>query len=287
MTIACGDSHTSTHGALGAVAFGIGTSQVRDVLASQSLAMSPLKVRRIAVDGGLAPGVFAKDVVLRDHSPARREGRRRPRLRVRRRGHRRHEHRRAADRLQHVDRGRRAGRLREPRRNDVRIPARAAVRPRGARRSTGPSRGGARWPRTRGRTTTTSFEIDGSEIEPRVTWGINPGQSVGVTGRIPAAGADGGVAEALEFMGLTGGDPIRGTRIDVAFVGVLHQLAPVGPARGGAHREGAAGGAPRQGAGGARLPGGARGGRGGGASTKCSARLGSSGAGRGARCAWP
>src|SRR6266478_5826368 len=64
MTIACGDSHTSTHGALGAIAFGIGTSQVRDVLASQCLALEPLKVRRIDVVGRLSPGVFAKDVIL-------------------------------------------------------------------------------------------------------------------------------------------------------------------------------------------------------------------------------
>src|SRR3954462_11118189 len=64
MTLACGDSHTSTHGALGAVAFGIGTSQVRDVLASQCLALDPLKVRRIEVSGQLARGVFAKDVIL-------------------------------------------------------------------------------------------------------------------------------------------------------------------------------------------------------------------------------
>src|SRR5688572_19756880 len=64
MTIACGDSHTSTHGALGAIAFGIGTSQVRDVLASQCLALEPLKVRRIDVQGQLAPGVYAKDVIL-------------------------------------------------------------------------------------------------------------------------------------------------------------------------------------------------------------------------------
>src|SRR6476659_1444350 len=64
MTIACGDSHTSTHGALGAVAFGIGTSQVRDVLASQCLAMDPLRVRRIRVRGRLARGVYAKDVIL-------------------------------------------------------------------------------------------------------------------------------------------------------------------------------------------------------------------------------
>src|SRR5688572_24114822 len=64
MTIACGDSHTSTHGAFGAVAFGIGTSQVRDVLASQCLAMEPMKVRRIRLTGRLAKGVYAKDVVL-------------------------------------------------------------------------------------------------------------------------------------------------------------------------------------------------------------------------------
>src|ERR671917_2380981 len=64
MTIACGDSHTSTHGAFGAIAFGIGTSQVRDVLASQCLAMDPLKIRRVRVDGTLRPGVYAKDVIL-------------------------------------------------------------------------------------------------------------------------------------------------------------------------------------------------------------------------------
>src|SRR5580704_4015516 len=64
MTIACGDSHTSTHGALGAIAFGIGTSQVRDVLASQCLALDALKVRRLDIDGRLKPGVYAKDVIL-------------------------------------------------------------------------------------------------------------------------------------------------------------------------------------------------------------------------------
>src|SRR5437763_12558198 len=64
MTIACGDSHTSTHGALGAIAFGIGTSQVRDVLASQCLALDPLKVQRIEVTGTLGRGVYAKDVIL-------------------------------------------------------------------------------------------------------------------------------------------------------------------------------------------------------------------------------
>jgi 3-isopropylmalate/(R)-2-methylmalate dehydratase large subunit len=64
MTIACGDSHTSTHGAFGAISFGIGTSQVRDVLASQSLALAKLKVRRVEVNGALKPGVYPKDVAL-------------------------------------------------------------------------------------------------------------------------------------------------------------------------------------------------------------------------------
>lgn len=63
-TIACGDSHTATHGAFGAIAFGIGTTQIRDVLATQTMALSKLKVRRINVDGELPPGVYAKDVVL-------------------------------------------------------------------------------------------------------------------------------------------------------------------------------------------------------------------------------
>ena len=64
MTICCGDSHTSTHGAFGCIALGIGTSQVRDVLASQTLVMDPLKVRRINIQGTLALGVTAKDVTL-------------------------------------------------------------------------------------------------------------------------------------------------------------------------------------------------------------------------------
>ncbi|HUI71434.1 MAG TPA: 3-isopropylmalate dehydratase large subunit [Spirochaetia bacterium] len=64
MTVACGDSHTSTHGAFGTLAFGIGTSQIRDVLATQTLAMEPMKVRRVEVNGTLLPGVTPKDVAL-------------------------------------------------------------------------------------------------------------------------------------------------------------------------------------------------------------------------------
>ena len=86
MTIACGDSHTSTHGAFGAIAFGIGTSQVRDVLATQCLAMDPLKVRRIVVTGTLSRGVYAKDVILNIIRPPRRQRRCGLRIRIRRSG---------------------------------------------------------------------------------------------------------------------------------------------------------------------------------------------------------
>ena len=83
MTIACGDSHTSTHGAVGAIAFGIGTTQVRDVLATQCLSMAKPKLRQVRVDGALAEGRLREGRDPRHHQPARREGRRGLRVRVR------------------------------------------------------------------------------------------------------------------------------------------------------------------------------------------------------------
>ena len=65
MTIACGDSHTSTHGAFGSIGFGIGTSQIRDILATQTMAISKPKVRRINVTGQLKKGLYAKDITLK------------------------------------------------------------------------------------------------------------------------------------------------------------------------------------------------------------------------------
>ena len=114
MTIACGDSHTSTHGAFGTLAFGIGTTQVRDVLATQCLAMDALKVRRINVNGKLKPGSHRQGRHPLYHPEARGQGRHRLRLRVRRKRVRRYDHGRAHDRLQHGHRGRRPHRLREP-----------------------------------------------------------------------------------------------------------------------------------------------------------------------------
>ncbi len=138
MTIACGDSHTSTHGAFGAIAMGIGTSQVRDVLASQCLAVEPLKVRRIDVNGRLSAGVYAKDVILTIIRKLGVQGGVGLRVRVRRHDTRRDVDGRADDDLQHVDRGRRARRLRQSGRDDVRVSEGPEVR--AVRRRVGQSR---------------------------------------------------------------------------------------------------------------------------------------------------
>ncbi len=222
MTIACGDSHTSTHGAFGAIAFGIGTSQVRDVLASQCLAIDPLKVRRIAVSGALGPGVYAKDVILEIIA----------RLGVRGGVGYAYEYAGpAVERMtmdermtmcnMSIEGGARIGYV-NPDETCFEYLAGRPFAPGGDALERAQA-----WWRSMASDPDADYddevEIDGNAIEPRVTWGINPGQSVGVSERIPAPGEAGGdadaVGEALAFMGLTAGAPIRGTKVDVAFVG--------------------------------------------------------------------
>jgi 3-isopropylmalate/(R)-2-methylmalate dehydratase large subunit len=223
MTIACGDSHTSTHGAFGAVAFGIGTSQVRDVLATQCLAMEPLKVRRISVSGRLAPGVFAKDVILTIIQ----------RLGVKGGAGYAYEYAgEVVDRMSMDERmticnmsiegAARVGYV-NPDRTTFEYLRDRPFAPRGDAFDEA-----VRWWMSMASDTDARYDdeltMEGAAIEPTVTWGINPGQSVGVTGRIPtpadvAAPEQAGVAEALGFMGFEGGAPIAGTPIDVAFVG--------------------------------------------------------------------
>ena len=222
MTIACGDSHTSTHGAFGAVAFGIGTSQVRDVLASQCLAIDPLKVRRIAVSGALGPGVYAKDVILEIIA----------RLGVRGGVGYAYEYGgTAVERMtmdermtmcnMSIEGGARIGYV-NPDETTFEYLAGRQFAPSGAAFDRARA-----WWRSMASDPDAAYDdevaIDGNAIEPRVTWGINPGQSVGVSERIPVPGAPGAdadaVGEALEFMGLAAGAPIRGTKVDVAFVG--------------------------------------------------------------------
>jgi 3-isopropylmalate/(R)-2-methylmalate dehydratase large subunit len=223
MTIACGDSHTSTHGAFGAVAFGIGTSQVRDVLASQCLAMDALKVRRIRVRGRLSRGVYAKDVIL---GIIRRLGVN---------GGVGYAYEYAGETIERmtmdermticnmsIEGGARAGYVNPDQVTFDYLRGRRFA-PQGDAFETA-----CAWWRQMASDPDAAYddevEIDASSIRPTVTWGINPGQSVYVDEPLPsagdAAGADrAGIGEALDFMGFRAGQRISGTRIDVAFVG--------------------------------------------------------------------
>jgi 3-isopropylmalate/(R)-2-methylmalate dehydratase large subunit len=224
VTIACGDSHTSTHGAFGAVAFGIGTSQVRDVLASQCLAIDPLKVRRIVIDGALGEGVYAKDVILEIIA----------RLGVKGGVGYAYEYAGAVVEQMAMDErmtmcnmsiegGARIGYV-NPDDTTFDYLSGRPFAPEGESFERAKS-----WWRSMASDDGANYDdevvIDGSAIAPRVTWGINPGQSVSVEESIPdptkmMSSKDAAeTSEALEFMGFTAGAPISGTKIDVAFVG--------------------------------------------------------------------
>jgi 3-isopropylmalate/(R)-2-methylmalate dehydratase large subunit len=214
MTIACGDSHTSTHGALGAIAFGIGTSQVRDVLASQCLALDPLKVRRIDVNGTLAPGVYAKDVIL---TIIRRLGVQGGAGYAYEYGGSTLDAMTIDERMticnMSIEGGARAGYVNPDETTFAFLRGRPFA-PSGAAFD----RAVAWWRQLAsdpGAQYDDRVSLDAASIEPTVTWGINPGQSVGIGERI-AASAD---EEALTFMGFERGQKVEGTKIDVAFIG--------------------------------------------------------------------
>ena len=222
MTIACGDSHTSTHGAFGAVAFGIGTSQVRDVLASQCLALEPLKVRRIRVTGQLPSGVFAKDVVLTIIQ----------RLGVR--GGNGYAYEYAGDTIERmtmdermticnmsIEGGARVGYVNPDETTFEYLKGRPFV-------PAGEAFERAKvWWRSIASDPDAVYDdevvIRAEELTPVVTWGVNPEQSIGVNARVPSPGDPGmepqGVSDALSYMQLKPGQPIAGMKIDVAFIG--------------------------------------------------------------------
>jgi 3-isopropylmalate/(R)-2-methylmalate dehydratase large subunit len=223
MTICCGDSHTSTHGAFGAIAFGIGTSQVRDVLATQTLAMDKLKVRRIEVNGKLGPGVYAKDVIL--HIIGK--------LGVN--GGVGYAYEYAGDVVERmtmdermtvcnmsIEGGARCGYI-NPDDTTYRYLEGRPFSPKGAAWQ----RAVADWNGMRsdsGARYDDVVRIEGRDIEPVVTWGITPGQSIGVNGKIPSTedfpeSEQQTVTEAYQYMSLEPGQPIRGTKVDVAFIG--------------------------------------------------------------------
>jgi 3-isopropylmalate/(R)-2-methylmalate dehydratase large subunit len=222
MTIACGDSHTSTHGAFGAVAFGIGTSQVRDVLASQCLAIEALKVRRIRVTGRLPRGVYAKDVALTIIQ----------RLGVS--GGVGYAYEYAGDTIERmtmdermticnmsIEGGARVGYVNPDQTTFDYLEGRPFV-PQGAAFE----RAVAWWKSIASDQDAVyddEVEIKAEELGPVVTWGVNPGQSIAVDGHVPSgheAGADAdAVADALGYMGLAPGQAIEGMKVDVAFIG--------------------------------------------------------------------
>jgi 3-isopropylmalate/(R)-2-methylmalate dehydratase large subunit len=214
MTIACGDSHTSTHGAFGAIAFGIGTSQVRDVLASQCLAMEPLKVRRIDVRGRLGAGVYAKDVIL---TIIRRLGVN---------GGVGFAYEYGGDAVDamsmdermtmcnmSIEGGARVGYVNPDQKTFDYLQARRFA-PHGD-----DFERAVRWWSSMASDADAAYDdrvtLDANEIKPTVTWGINPGESVAVDEPVPSD-AD---PAALAFMGLSRGQRVSGTRIDVAFIG--------------------------------------------------------------------
>jgi 3-isopropylmalate/(R)-2-methylmalate dehydratase large subunit len=222
MTIACGDSHTSTHGAFGAVAFGIGTSQVRDALASQCLAMEPLKVRRITVTGQLPDGVYAKDVILTIIQ----------RLGVS--GGNGYAYEYAGDTIERmsmdermticnmsIEGGARVGYVNPDETTFAYMKGRPFA-------PAGDAFERAKvWWRSMASDPDAVYddeiEIKAETLVPVVTWGVNPGQSIGVVGRVPSEtdpGADRkAVHDALDYMQLAPGQPIAGMKIDVAFIG--------------------------------------------------------------------
>ncbi len=223
-TIACGDSHTSTHGAFGAIAFGIGTTQIRDVLATQTMALGKLKVRRINVTGRLRAGVYAKDVILHIIRVLGVNGGT---------GFAYEYGGEVFDRFTMEERmtvcnmsiegGARAGYVNPDETTFAYLKGRPYA-PKGsawegavARWQGFASDAGCRYDDV--------VNFNGTDIAPTVTWGINPGQAIAIDETIPDPAKTviidekSSIEEALAYMKLSPGAPIKGTKIDVAFIG--------------------------------------------------------------------
>ncbi|RIH84314.1 3-isopropylmalate dehydratase large subunit 1 [Meiothermus luteus] len=223
MTIACGDSHTSTHGAFGAIAFGIGTTQVRDVLATQTMAVSKLKVRRINVDGRLGPGVYAKDVILHIIKTLGVNGGIGYAYEY---GGSVFDNFSMEERMtvcnMSIEGGARIGYVNPDQTTFDYLKGRPYA-PKGAE-----------WDRAVERWKALASDPDAhyddvvsiraEDIAPTVTWGINPGQGCAITDRVPdpahyPESQRAAIEEALAHMKLKPGQPIKGVKIDVAFLG--------------------------------------------------------------------
>jgi 3-isopropylmalate/(R)-2-methylmalate dehydratase large subunit len=223
MTVVCGDSHTSTHGAMGAVAFGIGTSQVRDVLSTQTLAMAKLKVRRIEVNGKLGAGVYAKDVILHiirtlgvnggtgfayEFAGSAIEA-----MSM--------EERMTLCNMS-IEGGARVGYVNPDETTFAYLKGRPF-----APKDADWERAVAYW-KSIASDKDASYDdvvvIAAESIPPSVTWGVNPGHVVAIDEPVPSvesvpAHDRPGIADALKYMQLEGGQPIKGQKVDVTFIG--------------------------------------------------------------------
>ncbi len=223
LTIACGDSHTSTHGALGAIAFGIGTSQVRDVLATQTLSLARPKVRRIEVSGRLEAGVYAKDVILGIIASLGVNGGLGFAYEY---GGQAIQAMSMEERLtvcnMSIEGGARVGYINPDEKTFAFLQGRPyAPRDGQWEKAVRFWRGMASDPEA---SYDDHFVLEADRLQPMVAWGINPGQAVGVGERLPEpAKLPEDQRETLEkayaHTGFTPGAPVRGTRVDVAFIG--------------------------------------------------------------------
>lgn len=218
MTIVCGDSHTSTHGAFGALAFGIGSTEVGHVLATQCLLQRRPKTLAIDVRNALAPGVTSKDLILGIIGQIGVAGGT---------GHV-IEYRGAAIRgmdmearmticNMSIEAGARAGMIAPDEttfaymQGRPRAPTGAAWEAALVDWRTLPSDAGARFDAT--------VEVDAAALEPMITYGTNPGMVVPISASIPSRAGDPAFDKALAYMGLTAGEPIKGQPVNVVFLG--------------------------------------------------------------------
>jgi len=217
-TIVCGDSHTSTHGAFGALAFGIGTTEVGHVLATQCLLQTKPKTFAVNVNGRLPAGVTAKDLILSIIGKVGVSGGT---------GHV-IEYRGAAIRALSMDErmtvcnmtieaGARAGMI-APDDTTFEYLARTPRAPKGAAWD----QAVARWRKLatdEGAVFDKSVDIDASQLEPMITWGTNPGMVAPISGNIPDHHGDPVFDAAIRYMGLKPGEPIRNSPVNVVFIG--------------------------------------------------------------------
>jgi 3-isopropylmalate/(R)-2-methylmalate dehydratase large subunit len=224
MTVVCGDSHTATHGAFGALAFGIGTSEVEHVLATQCLLQRKSKTFQVNVEGALRPGVSAKDIILAliakigvgggTGSVFEYTGSAIRALSM--------EERMTVCNMS-IEGGARAGMV-APDDTTFQYLAGRPAAPAGADWDAAI----ARWkqlPTDPGAAYDRSVTINADALEPMITYGTNPGMGVSINQPLPdpVAVADPGerdsIAKALKYMGLEGGKPLAGHPIDVVFIG--------------------------------------------------------------------